>query len=111
VQLPDDANRGLAGFLWVLVAIVPLSIGAGLIRPAINSLLTKQVSQQEYGSVLGVSSALVSAANAAAPLIGGLLFQTYGSTLPFLTGGFLMGGLLLVSLLTIQSMQQPIPSE
>lgn len=106
VPLPDESNRGVLGVLWALIAIVPLAIGAGLIRPAINSLLTRQVSAQEYGRVLGASSALVSAANAAAPLIGGLLFQQYGSTVPFLAGGLLMGVVLLVSLLAIRKERQ-----
>jgi len=105
VALPPDTNRGIAGFGWLLVAIVPLSIGAGLIRPSLNSLLTRQVSTQEYGSILGTSSALVSAANAAAPLIGGLIFQHYGSTMPFLIGGLLMGVLFLASLMIIKPAQ------
>jgi MFS transporter, DHA1 family, tetracycline resistance protein len=111
VPLPDESNRGVLGVLWALIAIVPLAIGAGLIRPAINSLLTRQVGAQEYGRVLGASSALVSAANAAAPLIGGLLFQQYGSTVPFLAGGLLMGVVLLVSLLAIKPVCQPVASE
>ncbi|MBZ0302214.1 MAG: MFS transporter [Anaerolineae bacterium] len=111
VPLPDDAHRGLGGVLWALVAIVPISIGAGLIRPGLNSLMTKRVSTREYGRILGASSALVSAANAAAPLVGGLLFQRYGSTLPFLAGGLLMSLVLIVSLLTLHPAQQPLPSE
>ena len=98
VPLPDETHRGIFGFLWALVAVVPLSIGAGLIRPSLNSLMTRRVGTDEYGTVLGASSALVSAANAAAPIIGGVLFQQGGSTLPFLAGGLLMGLLLLVSL-------------
>lgn len=74
----------------MLIAIVPLSIGAGLIRPSLNSLMTKRVSAAEFGSVLGVSAAFVSAANAFAPLLGGWLFQQYGATTPFLMGGCLM---------------------
>ncbi|MAS35749.1 MAG: hypothetical protein CL610_17195 [Anaerolineaceae bacterium] len=106
VDLPDEANRGVLGFIWMLIAIVPVSIGAGLIRPSLNSLMTRQVSKQEYGRVLGVSSALVSAANACAPLLAGLLFQHYGSTLPFLAGGLVMGALLLVSLQWIKPAAQ-----
>jgi MFS family permease len=97
VPLPDDANRGISGLLWTLAALVPLSIGAALIRPSLNSLITQQVSTQEYGRVLGTSTALVSAADAVAPLLGGLLFQQHGATVPFLAGGALMGVLLLVS--------------
>ena len=90
VSLPENGNNGFGGVAWLLLAIVPISIGAGLIRPSINSLITQQVSEREYGQALGVSSSLVSAANASAPLIGGLIFQTYGSTVPFLIGGVLM---------------------
>lgn len=107
VPLPDDANRGIGGLLWTLASLVPLSIGAGLIRPSLNSLLTRQVSTQEYGRVLGTSSALVSAADAIAPLAGGLLFQHYGATVPFLAGGLLMGVLLLFSLRLGEPVSQP----
>ena len=79
----------------MVVAIIPISIGAGLIRPALNSLITQRVATGEYGSALGVSAALVSAANAAAPLIASLTFQTYGASMPFIVGGVLMGGLCL----------------
>ena len=86
----------------MLIAIVPLSIGAGLIRPSLNSLMTQRVSEQDYGSVLGSSAALVSAANASAPLVGGLLFQHYGASLPFMLGGILMAILALFSYLAVQ---------
>ena len=97
VTLPPNDNNGLGGVLWMLLAIIPISIGAGLIRPSINSLITQQVSEREYGQALGVSSSLVSAANACAPLIGGLIFQQVGATAPFLIGGVLMGVLVVIS--------------
>lgn len=101
--LPPGGNNGIGGVLWLLVAIVPLAIGAGLIRPSLNSLMTKRVGKQEYGSILGVSAAFVSAANAIAPLLGGWLFQQYGSTIPFLLGGVLAAGLFLLSLLLLKA--------
>lgn len=102
VDLPDEDNRGVVGVLWILVAIVPLSIGAGLIRPSLNSLMTQRVSSDNYGQVLGVSSSFVSAANASAPLVGALVFQTYGNSAPFLIGGMLMVVLTLLSILLIR---------
>ena len=98
VTLPENGNNGISGVLWMLLAIVPISVGAGLIRPSINSLITQNVDEHEYGQALGVSSSLVSAANACAPLIGGLIFQTYGATAPFILGGILMGGLVVISM-------------
>ncbi|MEM9955121.1 MAG: MFS transporter [Chloroflexota bacterium] len=102
VALPDENNRGWWGVIWVLIVVVPLSIGAGLIRPSLNSLMTKRVSKGEYGSILGVSSSFVSAANATAPLAGGFLFQQYGASVPFFVGGGLMFALLIFSILLIR---------
>lgn len=90
VPLPLEADRGLGGMLWLLAALVPVALGAGLIRPGINSLLTLQVPRAQVGAALGVSAAAVSLANAAAPLLGGLLFQRFGPTAPFALGGLVM---------------------
>ena len=102
VDLPENGNNGIGGLAWMFVVIVPISVGAGLIRPSLNSLMTKRVGRDSYGGVLGLSSAFVSAANAAAPILGGVIFQQYGSTAPFLIGGVLMGVLLLFSLFAIK---------
>lgn len=99
IALPAEAGRGFSGVAWLLFAIVPVSIGAGLIRPALNSLITQRVPAGEYGRALGLSAALVSAANASAPLLAGLVFQQLGSSAPFLIGGLLMGGLCILSAL------------
>lgn len=101
LDLPADENRGFSGVVWLFFAIVPVSIGAGLIRPALNSLITQRVPAVEFGRALGVSSALVSAANASAPLIAGLIFQQAGSSAPFAIGGLLMAGLGVLSLRAI----------
>lgn len=86
VQLPEDSNRGIGGILWLLGALVPLSIGAGLIRPSLNTLITQRATRAEYGAVLGLSAALVTLANAVAPVLEGLIYQQYGMTAPFLLG-------------------------
>lgn len=105
VRLPENGNNGIGGLLWVLVAIVPISVGAGLIRPNLNSLMTRRAatdSDSTYGSVLGVSAAVVSVANAAAPLLGGLIFQQFGVTQPFLWGGVLMATLFILSVVIVK---------
>lgn len=102
IDLPPNGNNGLGGVFWMVIAVVPLSIGAGLIRPALNSLITQRVTRQAFGSALGVSAALVSAANATAPLFAGLIFQHHGATTPFLLGGLLMAGLCVSSLIVPQ---------
>ena len=102
IELPPNGNNGRGGVFWMVIAVVPLSIGAGLIRPALNSLITQRVTRQAFGSALGVSAALVSAANATAPLFAGLIFQSHGATTPFLLGGLLMAGLCVSSLIVPQ---------
>ncbi|MCS6871897.1 MAG: MFS transporter [Anaerolineae bacterium] len=97
VTLPSNAGRGIGGMLWLMGALVPTSIGAALIRPAINSLLTRRAADGAYGGVLGASAASVSAADAVAPLLFGALFQAAGGTLPFLLGGAIMAALWLLS--------------
>lgn len=102
IALPDEASRGWLGLAWILVAMVPASIGGGILQPAINSLITKRVEAHEVGGMLGVSAALLSGANAVAPLAGGALFQLWGSTAPFLAGGLALGVLLAAAVYLIQ---------
>ncbi len=104
VPIPEDGNSGWLGIAWILVAMIPTSIGGGLLSPSINSLLTKNA-VGDIGRTLGLSAALVSAANAINPLIGGGVFKLLGSTAPFLIGGILMGILYFVARSTIAKVQ------
>ena len=42
IELPPNGKNSLAGVLWLAGALIPVSVGAGLIRPALNSLLTRR---------------------------------------------------------------------
>ncbi len=97
VPLPDDANKSWLGLIWILVAMVPVAIGGGVLQPTINSLITKRIEPSEIGGTLGISAAMLSGANALAPLIGGLLFQIGGPTLTFVVWGLTMGVLWLIA--------------
>lgn len=90
IELPPDVNRGWLGLGWILAAMIPASIGGALLQPSLNSLITKRVQPDEIGGTLGISAALLSGSNAIAPLLGGFLFETIGSSAPFLLGGLLM---------------------
>ena len=83
IPLPSDAQTGWLGLAWLLVAMIPASIGGGVLQPSINSLITKRVDANERGGMLGISSAFLSGANALAPLIGGAIFQALGAAAPF----------------------------
>ncbi|MDL1902152.1 MFS transporter [Anaerolineae bacterium CFX9] len=102
ITLPPDSQRGFGGLLWFLVALIPITVGAGLIRPALNSLMLQRASPGETGAVLGVSASFVSLADAFAPLAGGLIFQQFGASAPFLAGGLLMTVLFIVSLAVLR---------
>jgi DHA1 family tetracycline resistance protein-like MFS transporter len=104
VPLPSDANTGFLGLGWILVAMIPAAIGGGVLQPSINSLLTRNVTPAEIGGTLGISAALLSAANAFAPLIGGALFQAFGSSSPYWFGAILV---LILFLLSAKELKKP----
>lgn len=97
IAIPSDANKGWLGLGWILVAMIPAAIGGGVLQPSVNSLLTRSVAPVEIGGTLGISAALLSAANAFAPLVGGALFDRINSSAPYLFGAVLVGILLLAS--------------
>lgn len=98
ISLPDDEQTGWLGLAWILVAMIPAAIGGGVLHPAINSLITKRVEKTDVGGMLGISSAFLSGANALAPLIGGAIFEQWGSTAPFLVWAVAIGVLFALSL-------------
>lgn len=98
VALPPDDNVGWVGLAWILVAMVPASIGGGILQPSINSLITKRVLGTEIGGMLGLSTAFLSLANALAPILAGAAFQEAGASAPFVLGGALMAALLVAAL-------------
>lgn len=93
VPVPDDSHKGVLGLVWLLVAMVPAALGGGVLQPAINSTITKSVEPHEIGGTLGVSAALLSGANAIAPVVGGALFQGVAPWFPFALGAALLFGL------------------
>ena len=106
LDLPDETNSGWLGLIWLMVAVVPASIGGGMLSPAINSLITKRVKNDEIGGILGISSSFVSAANALGPLLGGFIFQALGASAPFVTGGVLSGLMLAVAMQRVKPGQE-----
>ena len=106
VEIPSDSNKGLLGLGWILIAMIPAAIGGGVLQPSINSLLTRNVSVADIGGTLGISAALLSAANAFAPVIGGVLFQRIYSGAPYLFGALVAVVLVLISLCGLEKRAQ-----
>lgn len=110
VPLPDDSNPGWLGFGWIMAAMIPAAIGGAILSPSINSLITKRTSAAHIGGTLGVSSSLVSAANAVTPILSGAIFQWMGSSAPFLIGGVVMAVLMLAAMRHVRPGPEEAPA-
>ena len=76
--------------LWFAATAGLLSVGMGLNSPSTMGLLSRLADETRQGSVLGLSRSFGSLARVIGPVAGTFLFQRYGSTVPFQSGGSLM---------------------
>jgi DHA1 family tetracycline resistance protein-like MFS transporter len=63
------------GIPLLLVVSALASIGLGVLRPAITSLITQKAPSSEQGTVLGLNQSLNSISQIVAPFLGGLLID------------------------------------
>jgi MFS transporter, DHA1 family, tetracycline resistance protein len=66
----------------MLIAMFPLAIGAGSFNAVINSAISKTVSQEEVGGMLGFSAGLESATRVVMPALAAYLLGRYGPSSP-----------------------------
>jgi DHA1 family tetracycline resistance protein-like MFS transporter len=66
----------------MLLAILPLSGGGWIVNTIITSAITKAVSPEEIGGMLGISTSLESITRVISPTIGGVLFGSIGMGAP-----------------------------
>ena len=78
------------GVALLLVAAGFASFGTGVLRPALTSLITQQVSRNEQGVVLGLNQSLLSIAQIVAPAIAGALIDHAHLTLWALWAALIM---------------------
>ena len=101
VELPPDDNNG-----WLGIGLDPVGDDAdcgGEVSAAEHQQPDHQTDRAGgRGRHAGHIGGVLSAANVVAPLIGGAIFQGFGSTAPFLMGGLLMAILLLISVLELK---------
>ncbi len=91
--LPEQANRGWAALLYLLIGLLPVPVGFALIGPNLNSLITQRVGPREVGSALGLGGAFFALGSALGPALGGFFFDAIGIFAPFFING--IGGALL----------------
>jgi MFS transporter, DHA1 family, tetracycline resistance protein len=97
IDLPPDTVKGWGGLAWLVAAILPVSLGAGVLHPSINSLISQRSRREDVGGALGLSAAFFSGGNALAPVLGGILYQILGPSAPFLAGAAILAILWLAS--------------
>lgn len=102
IALPPADNKGWFGFIWMLVAQIPTALGAGVLQPTLNSLITKRVAPTDVGGMLGISTSMLSLANVLAPLLAGALFQFGGPGIPFWASALLMAGLCVIGVYRVK---------
>jgi DHA1 family tetracycline resistance protein-like MFS transporter len=96
------AGYALLGFSFgiaaLLVAASFASFGTGVLRPALTSLISQQVTRREQGVVLGLNQSLLSIAQIVAPAIAGALIESGHLTSWALWAAVVLGFALLLNL-------------
>jgi MFS family permease len=85
------------GVTMLLVAASLSSFGTGVLRPALTSLITQQVSRREQGVVLGLNQSLLSIAQIIGPFIAGALIDKGHLTLWALWAAVIMAAALVLN--------------
>lgn len=94
---------------WLLVVLTPTAISGGVLNTLLSSTLTKAVQPQEIGGILGLSAAIESSTRILAPVIGGYLLQSLGTSSPGFFGAAIMLGITAYIFFNIYN--HPIASE
>lgn len=82
------AFAGSMGFL--MVTLLPMSIGAGSFNSLINSAISKAVKPEEVGGMLGLGAGLESATRVVMPATASYLLGAYGPSMPGYMGSVVM---------------------
>ena len=77
--------------LWMLlVVLLPLALSGGVLNTVIQSSISKSVSREETGGILGITTSIESITRIIAPAAGGLLLQNLGLWAPGIFSALLM---------------------
>lgn len=90
-------SMGPDNIYWFCLITLPMVVSGSLFSTLVQSTLTKKVSRQHTGSILGFSHAINALIRSISPFIGGYMFQYYGYV-SFGACGFILNGLLFVYL-------------
>ncbi len=76
--------------LPLLILLLPLAVSRGILNTVIQSAISKSVSREEVGGILGLSASLEAATRVIAPTLGGFLMQNLGVWAPGVFTALLM---------------------
>lgn len=82
-------------FLYVSLFFLPF--GFGLSNPTIQALASENVPREEYGGTLGFLQSAGSLGRIIGPIVGGIIFQSFGKDNAFYFAGFIILVVLLYS--------------
>jgi DHA1 family tetracycline resistance protein-like MFS transporter len=74
----------------LLIIMLPLAVAGGVLNTVIQSAITKSVTPDEIGGMLGISTSLESMTRVIAPSLGGFLLQDLGTWAPGVFSAILM---------------------
>ena len=75
---------------WLLVALLPMAVGAGAFNSLINSAISKAVTPSEVGGMLGFGAGLESSTRVVMPAIASYLLGAYGPSTPGYMGSVIL---------------------
>ncbi len=74
----------------LLVLLLPLAVSGGILNTVIQSAISKAVSREEVGGILGLAASLEAMSRVVAPTLGGFLIQNIGVWAPGVFTALLM---------------------
>ncbi len=92
------------GYAAVFPVVVVLAFGSGIFSPSQSSLLSRSVSSEEQGEMLGAGQSMSALGRIIGPVTGGALFQECGAGMPFWAGAVLIALGLVIAL----TLKQPV---
>lgn len=101
--LPSYLAMTAVASIPALLAVLPfLALGAGLVGPALSSLVSRLSAEDEQGGILGVYQSMASMARILGPFWGVYAFSRFGSATPYWTAAG-TGALVLLLALVLRS--------
>ncbi|MFA6017122.1 MAG: MFS transporter [Patescibacteria group bacterium] len=89
-----------ANFLYIALFFLPF--GNGLANPTIQALASENVPKEEYGGTLGFLQSAGSLGRIVGPIVGGIIFESFGKDNAFYFAGFITLVILIYSKLKLK---------